>query len=297
MEKKITNTEKETQGKNCCGPECCSGKNEVQSPKAYQEKSAEELKNIIKEKYGAIAEQTSSCCGSGKIVDYYIMKDKYDNLPGYVAEADLNLGCGLPTEFAGIKKGDTVVDLGSGAGNDVFVARAITGEEGRVIGIDMTEEMIEKAKRNNSKLGFANVEFRLGEIEDIPLADNAADVVVSNCVLNLVPDKKKAFSEIYRILKPGAHFCVSDIVIQGEMNSELKRSAEMYAGCVAGAIQQDEYLQIIEKTGFKKIEIKKRKKIILPDELLKQYLNENGLKEYKENLKGIFSITVVGYKS
>ncbi len=196
------------------------------------------------------------------------MQDEYNNLDGYVADADLGLGCGLPTEYAGIKKGDTVVDLGSGAGNDVFVARAIVGDEGKVIGLDMTEEMIEKANLNKAKLGFKNVEFHLGDIEQMPFENNIADVVVSNCVLNLVPDKRKAFSEIYRVLKPGAHFCVSDIVIKGELPAGLKKSAEMYAGCVAGALQQDDYLGIIKETGFRNVEVKKTKVIELPDDVL-----------------------------
>ena len=268
--------------------------------------TANELKQVVKEKYGEIAKASkvsgccgpvSSCCGDSQTADFTMIWDEYKNIDGYVAEADLGLGCGLPTEHAGIKRGDTVVDLGSGAGNDVFVARAIVGDGGKVIGIDMTEEMIEKANINNSKLGYKNVEFKLGDIEQMPLKDNLADVVVSNCVLNLVPDKQKAFSEIYRILKPGAHFCVSDIVLKGELPAGLRKSAEMYAGCVAGALQQDEYLGTIKETGFKNVEIKKSKRIVLPDDILNQYLSADGLKEYKENLKGIFSITVVGYKN
>ena len=269
-------------------------------------KTSEELKNVVKEKYGEIAKSspqagccgtTSSCCGDSSNVEFVMIGDEYKKLNGYVAEADLGLGCGIPTEFADIKKGDTVVDLGAGAGNDVFVARAIVGEEGKVIGIDMTEQMIEKANRNNSKLGYKNVEFRFGDIEAMPLEANIADVIVSNCVLNLVPDKEKAFNEIYRILKPGAHFCVSDIVIQGEISEELKHSAAMYAGCVSGAITQEEYLDIIKKTGFVNVEIKQAKRIDLPLDLLKKYLTEQGVNEYLESLKGIFSITVVGYKN
>lgn len=269
-------------------------------------KTSEELKNVVKEKYGEIAVSTpesgcccttSSCCGDSSYVEFVMIGDEYKNLNGYVADADLGLGCGVPTEFAEIKNGDTVVDLGSGAGNDVFVVRAIVGEEGKVIGLDMTEEMIEKANKNNAKLGYKNVEFYLGDIEQMPLESNLADVVVSNCVLNLVPDKQKAFSEIYRILKPGAHLCVSDIVIQGELTKELRKSAEMYVGCVSGALEQDEYLKIIEKNGFKNVELKKSKRIELPENLLSKYLSDEGIKEYKENLKGIFSITVVGYKN
>lgn len=259
-----------------------------------------DVKEIVREKYAEIAVSSTRkcCCGSSnnKVVDYTIMKDDYNHLDGYVAEADLGLGCGLPTEFADIKKGNTVVDLGSGAGNDVFVARAIVGDEGKVVGVDFTDEMIIKANFNLDKLGFKNVEFKLGEIESLPLEENFADVVVSNCVLNLVPDKQKAFNEIYRVLKPGAHFCVSDIVIRGELHSELKKSAEMYAGCVAGAVQQVEYLQIIKDAGFINTEIKKTKTIELPDEVLEKYLNVAQIKEFKDKQVGIFSITVVGYK-
>jgi len=263
-----------------------------------------EIKEMVKEKYGQIAKQSGSCCGptsccgtiDNKIVGYTVMQDEYNHLEGYVADADLGLGCGLPTEFAGIKKGNVVVDLGSGAGNDVFVARAITGDEGKVIGIDMTEEMINKANANNEKLGFKNVEFHLGDIEAMPLDNAVADVVVSNCVLNLVPNKQKAFAEIYRILKPGGHFCVSDIVIQGELPENLKNSAMMYAGCVAGAIQKDEYLNIISETGFVNVAVKKTKVITLPDEILKEYLSDEALTDFHKSEIGIFSITVTAYK-
>ena len=263
----------------------------------------EKLKQMVKEKYGEIAESSSSCCGptsccgtDNKVIDYSILQDDYSGLEGYVADADLGLGCGVPTEHAGIKKGDTVVDLGSGAGNDVFVARAIVGEQGKVIGLDFTQEMIDKANENNRKLGYENVEFHLGEIENIPIENDIADVVVSNCVLNLVPDKEKAFAEMYRIIKPDGHFCVSDIVLKGELPNELKKSAEMYAGCVSGAIQQDDYLEIINNAGFKNIEIKKTKIIELPENVLAEYLTEAEVKVFKENKVGIISITVVGYK-
>lgn len=262
--------------------------------------SEKDVKEIVKEKYAEIAVSSTRkcCCGSSnnKIVGYTIMKDDYNHLDGYVAEADLGLGCGLPTEFAGIKKGDTVVDLGSGAGNDVFVAHAIVGDEGKVVGVDFTNEMIIKANFNLDRLGYKNVEFKFGEIEALPIEENFADVVVSNCVLNLVPDKQKAFNEIYRVLKSGAHFCVSDIVIKGELHPELKKSAEMYAGCVAGAVQQDEYLAIIKDAGFVNAAIKKTKTIELPDEVLIKYLSVDQLKEFKAKQVGIFSITVVGYK-
>ena len=263
--------------------------------------TSKEIKKVVKEKYGEIAAAKKAegcgCCGTSKIVDYSIFQDDYSKFDGYVAEADLGLGCGVPTEYAGLKKGDTVVDLGSGAGNDVFVARSIVGEEGKVIGLDFTQEMIDKANANKTKVGFTNVEFKLGEIEKVPLDNDTADVVISNCVLNLVPDKSKAFIEIYRILKPGAHFCVSDIVLKGELPAGLKKSAEMYAGCVAGALQQDEYLDIIKKTGFENIEIKRTKVIELPDNVLMEFLSDSDIEDFKKNNVGIFSITVVGYKS
>jgi SAM-dependent methyltransferase len=263
----------------------------------------EQLKELVKEKYGKIAEQSkdqneSSCCGATgcSTVDYSVMSDDYTNLKGYVAEADLGLGCGLPTEFALIKEGDTVVDLGSGAGNDCFVARSIAGESGKIIGIDFTEKMIEKARINAAKLNYKNVEFRQGDIENMPLAGNIADVVVSNCVLNLVPNKKQAFAETFRVLKKGGHFSVSDIVLVGQLPEGLQKSAEMYAGCVSGAIQKEAYLDTIKQAGFGDIKVQKEKRINLPDEILKDYLSEGEIKEFKEGKSGIFSVTVFAEK-
>ena len=265
--------------------------------------SDNKLKKIVKDKYAEIAVKgdenccgTTSCCGTSEITDYSVFNDGYSKLNGYVAEADLSLGCGLPTEFAGIKEGDTVLDLGSGAGNDVFVARQIVGDDGKIIGLDFTEEMVNKAKKNNEKLGYHNVEFKLGDIEQMPIDGSSMDVIISNCVLNLVPDKEKAFSEIYRTLKPGAHFCISDVVIKGEMSEELRKSAELYAGCVSGALDENEYLKIIEQTGFNNIKICKSKKIEIPEHTLKLVLSEQGMKDYKNNLDGIFSITVTADK-
>ena len=265
--------------------------------------SNEEIKEMVKQKYAEIALQNqdtnaSSCCGSGGCSTevYNIMTDDYDHLEGYNPDADLKLGCGLPTEFAKIKKGDYVVDLGSGAGNDCFVARAETGEFGKVVGIDFTPEMIEKARNNADKLGFNNVEFRLGDIENIPLMSNVADVVVSNCVMNLVPNKPKAFAEVQRILKPTGHFSISDIVLVGDLPEKIKNAAEMYAGCVASAIQMEDYLKIIENSGFKNITLQKKKPIIVPDDILKNYLNEEEIQQYKDSTTRIYSITVYAEK-
>ena len=265
--------------------------------------TSEQLKEIVKEKYGQIAEQSknmneTSCCGATgcSTIDYTVMSDDYSNLKGYVAEADLGLGCGLPTEFALIKEGDTVIDLGSGAGNDCFIARSITGETGKVIGVDFTEKMIQKARENANKLNYKNVEFRQGDIENMPVAANVADVVVSNCVLNLVPDKKQAFLETFRVLKKGGHFSVSDIVLVGELPEGLKKSAEMYAGCVAGAIQKEEYLLNIKEAGFANVTVQKEKRINLPDVILKDYLTTNEIKDFHSGPSGIFSVTVYAEK-
>jgi arsenite methyltransferase len=265
--------------------------------------NSEKLKQIVKEKYGEIALQSkeqneTSCCGVGSTcgVDYTIFSEDYSKLKGYNPDADLGLGCGLPTEFAQIKTGDVVVDLGSGAGNDCFIAREISGPSGKVIGIDMTEAMINKARENAEKLGFNNVEFRFGEIEKMPITANAADVIISNCVLNLVPDKSKAFSEIFRVLKPGGHFSISDVVIKGELPSGLKSDAEMYAGCVSGAIQKDAYLGLIKTAGFENITVQKEKAIQIPENILQNYMSSKEMEDFKNGSIGIYSITVYGDK-
>lgn len=265
--------------------------------------TTEQIKEIVKEKYGQIANQPKeqnqkSCCGSGSCTsgNYSIFSEDYSRLEGYNKEADLGLGCGIPTQFANIQEGNMVIDLGSGAGNDAFVVRSIVGEKGKVLGIDMTEAMIEKARMNNENLGFNNVEFRLGEIEKIPSTSNVADVVVSNCVLNLVPDKAKAFSEIHRVLKNGGHFCISDIVLAGNIPDILRKHADMYAGCVSSAIQKTEYLAHIKNAGFANIEIKKEKVLTIPDDILQEYLTKEELELFKNSKTEIQSITVYAEK-
>lgn len=262
-----------------------------------------EIKELVREKYADIANQSktvneSSCCGVGSCtgVDYTIFSEDYSKLNGYNPEADLGLGCGLPTEFALIKEGDVVIDLGSGAGNDAFVARAITGEKGKVIGIDFTEEMINKARENSDKLGFHNVEFRSGDIEKMPVTANKADVIISNCVLNLVPDKEKAFQEIYRVLKPGGHFSVSDVVASGELPESIKSGAELYAGCVSGAIRKEDYLRIIEETGFENIRVQKERIIAIPDDIYLKFISDDELKKFKEAGVNLISINVYADK-
>lgn len=297
----LSGTEKES---SCCGPDCCSSEKETKKSKEnIAVLTDDQLKNMVKEKYSEIALQSketneTSCCGSSccSTDSYTIMSEDYSNLKGYVADADLGLGCGLPTEFALLKPGNTVVDLGSGAGNDAFVARSIVGETGHVIGIDMTEPMIEKAVANAKKLNFSNVEFRLGDIENIPVESNTADVVVSNCVMNLVPNKQKAFSETFRILKSGGHFSISDIVLIGEIPASLRSVAEMYAGCVSGAQQKEEYLKTITEPGFINLTLQKEREIHIPIEILSQHLTEVQLAELKNKKVGIFSITVYAEK-
>ncbi len=265
-------------------------------------KTENELKKIVQERYAKIAEgrgaeKASSCCSTTpKNKVYNIMMDDYSETQGYVSDADLGLGCGLPTQFARIQNGDTVIDLGSGAGNDCFVARHETGPEGKVIGIDFTSAMIEKARKNAEKLGYNNVEFRAGDIDAMPVSDNLADVVVSNCVLNLVPNKPKVMAEIFRVLKPGGHFSISDIVLVGTLPAALKEDAEMYAGCVAGAIQKSAYLGYVEEAGFQNITVQKEKPIQIPDDILAKYLTPDEISAFNRQGTGIFSITVFGRK-
>ncbi len=258
-----------------------------------------DIKTIVKEKYSQIALQSDSaascccgpvsdCCGT----DYTIFSENYEALQGYNKDADLGLGCGIPTEFAGLQPGQHVLDLGSGAGNDCFVARAIVGETGMVTGLDFSNEMLSKARSNAQKLGFSNVEFVAGDIEEMPLESNHFDVVLSNCVLNLVPDKSKAFGHIMRVLKPGGHFCVSDVVIKGHLPEKLRQDAEMYAGCVSGAMPMDEYLDVIGKAGFMHIKVHKQRTIEIPVHILKNYLDDKELHDFITGDTGIFSLTV-----
>lgn len=263
----------------------------------------DQLKELVREKYAQIATQdkdtnASSCCGAGSCSTevYNIMSEDYDKLEGYNPDADLGLGCGLPTQFAKIKKGDVVIDLGSGAGNDAFVARHETGETGKVIGIDFTPAMIERARANAELRGFNNVEFRQGDIEKMPVTSNVADVIVSNCVLNLVPNKKAVFTEIFRVLKQGGHFSISDIVLVGELPQKIQQAAEMYAGCVSGAIQKKEYLDLISEAGFKGVMLQKEKQIVVPDDILKDYLSADEISNFKNSSTGIYSITVYAEK-
>ena len=267
---------------------------------------SENIKNLVREKYDQIArnsneEQTSSCCCgssccSGGGEDYSVFNDDYTHVQGYQEEADLGLGCGIPTEYANLQKGETVLDLGSGAGNDCFVAYSLVGEEGFVYGIDFSAEMVAKARQNAEKLGIRNIGFAHGDIENMPFKDGIMDKVLSNCVLNLVPDKAKAFQEIYRVLKTGGSFCISDVVTYGKLPDALLKDAEMYAGCVSGALEMDDYLERIREAGFSDIEICTEKKIELPEDILLKYVSKSELNDFRSLGNGIYSITVSAKK-
>jgi arsenite methyltransferase len=262
-----------------------------------------QLREIVRQKYADIAKKSqsgcgTSCCGTGEQAeaDYSMIGDAYDGVSGYVADADLGLGCGLPVEHAGLQAGHTVLDLGSGAGLDVFVARREVGESGHVIGVDMTAEMIAKARENTEKSGYDNVEFRLGEIEHLPVRSDSVDVVISNCVLNLVPDKQRAFAEIFRVLKPGGHFCISDIVSSRELPDWVKGIAEAYAGCVSGAIPKNDYLSLIQQAGFADVAVVSERQIDVPADLIARSLTPEQREEAEKNDLYVMSVTVTGVK-
>lgn len=267
----------------------------------------DQLREVVRSKYAEIARQrpaadSTSCCGSGpgcgaeSAAAGNMIGDAYAGVSGYLADADLGLGCGVPVGHAGLKPGQTVLDLGSGAGLDAFVARAEVGAGGHVIGVDMTPEMVAKARANAQKSGHRNVEFRLGEIEHLPVLSDSVDVVISNCVLNLVPDKRRAFAEILRVLRPGGHFCVSDIVASQPLPDWIQGVADAYAGCVAGAIPREEYLQIIRETGFSEIEVAAEKRIQVPAALTAAALTPAQRAEAERHDLHVLSLTVKAVK-
>ncbi|MBS1636423.1 MAG: arsenite methyltransferase [Bacteroidetes bacterium] len=262
--------------------------------------NTDKIKEGVKKTYTeVVTKNTNSCCGPSccsPAQEISFLDESYKNVEGYQAVADYGLGCGLPTEIAGIKKGDTVLDLGSGAGNDVFIARSQTGETGKVIGVDFTEAMLSKANENKQKLGYQNVEFVQGDIEELPIESESIDVVISNCVMNLVPDKAKAYKEVFRVLKPGGHFSISDVVLNGSLPKAILNAAEMYAACVSGALEKNAYLQVIKDTGFEYVSVLKQHDIVLPDEVLLQFINKEEIEAYRKNTSAIVSITINGQK-
>ena len=223
-----------------------------------------EIRKAVREGYAQVAKQSGSCCASktaccgGASVAESISRSigySEEELGSVPEGANLGLGCGNPVALASLKKGDTVLDLGAGAGFDCFLAADRVGKKGKVIGVDMTPEMLEKARENAQKGGYRNVEFRLGEIENLPVADNSVDVVISNCVINLSPEKNRVFQEAFRALKPGGRLMVSDIVLLKELPGSIKNSVEAYVGCLSGAIMKDAYLKTIKSVGFHKVKV------------------------------------------
>jgi arsenite methyltransferase len=268
-------------------------------------RSEDEIRTLVRERYGAIAQTVGSCCapsscgcGSAEMAPdgLDVIGDAYRGVAGRLEEADLNLGCGVPTRHAALRPGETVLDLGSGAGNDVFIARHEVGPEGRVLGVDMTPDMIGRARANAAKLGFDNVEFRLGEIEHLPVEAGSVDVVISNCVLNLVPDKARAFAEMARVLRRGGRFCVSDIVATGELPAGVRAAAGLYVGCVAGAIPEADYLGLLAKVGFEDVRIVEPKPIELPDEALAPHMGLAEIAAFHASGVALKSVTVLGTK-
>ncbi len=301
-QEKSTCCKSSTENTSCCSESksekassCCDSSNDsscgCDNSKSESLGSAEDIKQVVQDRYSKVV--TSRACGCGSSGSF---ADGYDKLEGYNQSADYGLGCGIPTEHANIQPGNSVLDLGSGAGNDVFVARAIVGETGHVIGVDFTDAMIQKANDNKEKTGFTNVEFRKGDIEDMPVDNDSIDVVISNCVINLVPDKKKAFSEIYRVLKPGGHFCISDMVVNGQMEDSIRRDLELYAGCIAGAVSQDEYMGMLREIGFSNPEIRASKKVITSRERLDTKYSPEKAENMWSLSDKLFSITFYAVK-
>jgi arsenite methyltransferase len=262
----------------------------------------DEVRALVRERYSAIARvkgscRAPSCCGPEMVPDgLNVIGDAYEGVEGRLAEADLNLGCGVPTQHAALRRGETVLDLGSGAGNDVFIARHEVGAEGRVIGVDMTPDMVARARENARKLGFANVEFRLGEIEHLPVESGSIDAIISNCVLNLLPDKAPAFVEMFRALRPGGRFCVSDIVATGQLPQGVREAAGLYVGCVAGALPEPEYLALIDAAGFQGVRNAKEQAIALPDEALSPHMSRDEIAAFRASGVELKSVTVLGAK-
>jgi SAM-dependent methyltransferase len=266
--------------------------------------SDDEVRTLVRERYAAIAREATACCEPASCgcepkmapdgLD--MIGDAYQDVAGRLAEADLNLGCGVPTQFAALQPGETVLDLGSGAGNDVFIARHEVGAEGHVIGVDMTPDMNTRARANARKLGYANVEFRLGEIEHLPVESGSVDAIISNCVLNLLPDKAPAFAEMFRVLRPGGRFCVSDIVATGELPEGVRVAAGLYVGCVAGALPEAVYLRLIAAAGFAATRIAKAQPIALPDEALAPHMSADAIAAFRASGVQLKSVTVLAAK-
>ncbi|MFH1752798.1 MAG: arsenite methyltransferase [Candidatus Omnitrophota bacterium] len=265
------------------------------------------MKDFVKKIYGSIAKKKKkSCCGPtccssnapsvSEAVGY--TKKELDSIPD---DANMGLGCGNPVALASLKEGETIVDLGAGGGIDAFLASKRVGDSGRVIGIDMTEDMVEKARINAEKGGFKNCEFKLGDIEKIPLEDSVADCIISNCVINLAEDKQKVFNESFRILKSGGRLMVSDMVLVGDLPESVIKSAEMYAGCIAGALKREDYIDKIKKAGFKNVVVVKEDPVrisdyIGSDKAISDIAKDMSKTEIENIDKAVSSVKISAYK-
>lgn len=259
----------------------------------------ERIKKIVREGYAKAAKKQSSCCCDPEISEKIgYTKEDLRSVP----EGAVSFGCGNPVALASLKEGETVLDLGSGAGFDCFLAAKKVGEKGKVIGVDMTPEMIDKARENARKNRYKNVEFRLGEIENLPVADNSVDIIISNCVINLSPNKKSVFKEAFRVLKPGGRLMVSDVVLLKELPQEVKKSTQAYIGCVSGAMMKDEYIETIREAGFQEVKIIEEthfpSEYVLDDPTAKAIMENSNmsLEKMKELASSIMSIKVYGVK-
>lgn len=239
---------------------CCAATSSCCGTDERDVKTEDQVRNMVRDNYAEVARTrgsvSNSCCGTDTAKDVSVkMGYTEEELGSIPEEANLGVGCGNPVALASLKEGETVLDLGSGAGIDCFIAANKVGQDGKVIGVDMTPEMLERARANARKGDYGNVEFRLGEIEHLPVADNSVDVIISNCVINLAPDKGQVFRESFRVLKPGGRLMVSDIVLLKELPEAIKSSVEAYVGCIAGAMMKDEYLGSIRAAGFQDVDI------------------------------------------
>jgi SAM-dependent methyltransferase len=239
----------------------------------------EKIRKAVRKRYGAIAKTKQEPCGCGCASTSQQVGYSKNELNSVPEGADLSLGCGNPVALASLKEGETVVDLGSGGGLDCFLAAKKVGEKGKVIGVDMTSEMLERARANCKKGGYKNVEFRLGEIENLPIADSTADVIISNCVINLSPDKQRVFNEAYRVLKPKGRLMVSDMVLLSDIPEKVKSSVLAYVGCVAGAELKDDYIGKMKQAGFKQVNV------VAENHMPEMMLNEPDVKAFVEEQK------------
>ena len=275
------------------------------------ENKEQKIKKLVRNRYGKVAKTNGSCCASNISCCSAPTNKEVSSMIGYseaemtaVPEgANLGLGCGNPTAMASLKEGETVLDLGAGAGFDCFLAANKVGKKGKVIGVDMTPEMLDKARANAKKGKYTNVEFRLGEIENLPVADNSVDVIISNCVINLAPNKKRVFEEAFRVLAPNGRLMVSDIVLLKQLPESIKNNVEAYAGCISGAELKDKYLELIEKAGFQEVKVIDEKtyplEYIISESTLKEAIKMTNMteKEVKEAANIVVSVKVSAMKT